>query len=113
MVVGVWGGGGGGGGGGEWTHISPNFFQENNFNSRRLHFVGEDTHGPPYRNGSSTHLHVSMTQALLTVVPSSLSDPNSDLDLDSNNQNYASSASYCNYETVEDLNDLISFSLFH
>ena len=50
---------------------------------------------------------------------SSLSDPNSDLDPDLNNQNYASSASYCNYETGEDLsgviggNNLISFSLFH
>ena len=48
----------------------------------------------------------------------SLSDPNSDIDPDLNNQNYASSASYCNYETVEDLNgviggdNLISFSLF-
>ena len=47
MVVGVEGG--------KWTRIPPNFFQENNFNSRRLHFVGKDTHGPPYRNGSSTH----------------------------------------------------------
>ena len=36
---------------------------------------------------------------------SSLSDPNSDLDPDSNYQNHASSASYCNYETVEDLFD--------
>ena len=50
---------------------------------------------------------------------STLSDPNSDLDPDLNNQNYASSASYCNYETAEDLNgviggnNLISFSLFH
>ena len=50
---------------------------------------------------------------------SSFSDPNSDLDPDLNNQNYASSASYCNYETAEDLNgviggnNLISFSLFH
>ena len=50
---------------------------------------------------------------------SSLSDPNSDLDPDLNNQNYASSASYCNYETAADLNgaiggnNLISFSLFH
>ena len=48
-----------------------------------------------------------------------LSDPNSDLDPDLNNQNYASSASYCNYETAEDLNgviggnNLISFWLFH
>ena len=48
-----------------------------------------------------------------------LSDPNSDLDPDLNNQNYASLANYCNYETVEDLNGviggnkLISFSLFH
>ena len=33
---------------------------------------------------------------------SSLSDPNSDLDPDLNNQNYASSASHC--ETAEDLN---------
>jgi len=44
-----------GGGRREWTRIPPNFFQENNFNSRRLHFVGKDTHGPPYSNGSSTH----------------------------------------------------------
>ena len=50
---------------------------------------------------------------------STLSDPNSDLDPDLNNLNYASSASYCNYETAEDLNgviggnNLISFSLFH
>ena len=50
---------------------------------------------------------------------STLSDPNSDLDPDLNNQNYASLASYCNYETAEDLNGviggnkLISFSLFH
>ena len=50
---------------------------------------------------------------------SSLSDPNSDLDPDLNNQNYASSASYYNYETAENLNgviggnNLISFSLFH
>ena len=50
---------------------------------------------------------------------SSLSNPNSDLDPDLNNQNYASSASYCNYETAEDLNwviggnNLTSFSLFH
>ena len=50
---------------------------------------------------------------------SSLSDPNSDLDPDLNNQNYASSSSYCNYETAADLNgaiggnNLISFSLFH
>ena len=50
---------------------------------------------------------------------STLSDPNSDLDPDLNSQNYASSASYCNYETAEDLNgviggnNLISFSLFH
>ena len=50
---------------------------------------------------------------------SSLSDPNSDLNPDLNNQNYASSASYYNYETAEDLNgviggnNLISFSLFH
>ena len=50
---------------------------------------------------------------------SSLSDPNSHLDPDLNNQNYASSVSYCNYETTEDLNgviggnNLISFSLFH
>ena len=49
---------------------------------------------------------------------SNLSDPNSDLDPDLNNQNYASSASYYNYETAEDLNgviggnNLISFSLF-
>lgn len=35
---------------------------------------------------------------------SSLSDPNSDLDPDLNNQTYASPASYCNYDTVEDLN---------
>ena len=38
---------------------------------------------------------------------SSLSDPNSDLDPDLNNQNYASSASYCNYETAEDLKGVI------
>ena len=50
---------------------------------------------------------------------STLSDPNSDLDPDLNNQNYASLANYCNYETAEDLNGvigcnkLISFSLFH
>ena len=50
---------------------------------------------------------------------SSLSDPNSNLDPDLNNQNYASSSSYCNYETAADLNgaiggnNLISFSLFH
>ena len=50
---------------------------------------------------------------------STLSDPNSDLDPDLNNQNYASFANYCNYETAEDLNGviggskLISFSLFH
>ena len=50
---------------------------------------------------------------------STLSDPNSDLDPDLNNQSYASLASYCNYETAEDLNEviggnkLISFSLFH
>ena len=31
---------------------------------------------------------------------STLSDPNSDLDPDVNNQNYDSSASYCNYETA-------------
>ena len=31
---------------------------------------------------------------------STLSDPNSDLDPDVNNQNYGSSASYCNYETA-------------
>ena len=48
-----------------------------------------------------------------------LSDPNSDLDPDVNNQNYDSSARYCSYETAEDLNEviggnnLISFSLFH
>ena len=40
-------------------------------------------------------------------------------DPDVNNQNYASSASYCNKETAEDLkeviggNNLMSFSLFH
>ena len=50
---------------------------------------------------------------------SSLSDPNSHLDPDLNNQNYASLVSCCNYETTEDLNgviggnNLISFSLFH
>ena len=50
---------------------------------------------------------------------STLSDPNSDLDPDLNNQNYASLANYCNYESAEDLNGviggnkLISFSLFH
>ena len=50
---------------------------------------------------------------------SSLSDPNSDLDPDLNNQNFASSDSYCNRETTEDLNrviggnNLILFSLFH
>ena len=51
---------------------------------------------------------------------STLSDPNGDLDPDVNNQNYNdSSANYCNYETAEDLNEvigsnnLISFSLFH
>ena len=49
---------------------------------------------------------------------SSLTDPNSDLDPDLNNQNYASSDSYCNYETAEDLNgviggnNLISFRYF-
>ena len=49
---------------------------------------------------------------------STLSDPNSELDPDLNNQNYASLANYCNYETAEDLNGviggnkLISFSLF-
>lgn len=48
-----------------------------------------------------------------------LSDPNSDLDPDVTNQNDDSSASYCNYETAEDLNEviggnnLISYSLFH
>ena len=40
---------------------------------------------------------------------SSLSDPYSDLDLDLNNQSYANSASYCNYETVEDLNGRDAF----
>ena len=50
---------------------------------------------------------------------STLTDPNGDLDPDVNNQNYDSSANYCNYETAEDLNEvigsnnLISFSLFH
>ena len=50
---------------------------------------------------------------------STLSDPNGDLDPDVNNQNYDSSVNYCNYETAEDLNEvigsnnLISFSLFH
>ena len=50
---------------------------------------------------------------------SSLSDPNSDLDPDLNNQNYASSDGYCNYETAEDSNgviggnNLISLTLFH
>ena len=50
---------------------------------------------------------------------STLSDPDSDLDPDLNNQNYASLANYCNYETAEDLNGviggnkLISLSLFH
>ena len=49
---------------------------------------------------------------------SSLTDPNSDLDPDLNNQNYASSDSYCNCETAEDLNgviggnNLISFRYF-
>ena len=38
---------------------------------------------------------------------STLSDPNSDLDPDLNNQSYASLASYCNYETAEDLNGVI------
>ncbi|CAH3146978.1 unnamed protein product, partial [Porites evermanni] len=33
---------------------------ENNFDSRRLHFVGKDTHGPPYRNGSSTHYKIDL-----------------------------------------------------
>ena len=48
-----------------------------------------------------------------------LTDPNGDLDPDVNNQNYDSSANYCNYETAGDLNEvigsnsLISFSLFH
>ena len=42
-----------------------------------------------------------------------------DLDPDLNNQNYASLANYCDYETAEDLNGviggnkLISFLLFH
>ena len=50
---------------------------------------------------------------------STLSDPNSGLDPDLNNQNYASLANYYNNETAEDLNgviggnNLISFSLFH
>ena len=50
---------------------------------------------------------------------SSLSDPNSGLEPDLNNQNYASSANYCNCETAENLtaviggNNLLSFSLFH
>ena len=50
---------------------------------------------------------------------STLSDPNSDLDPDLNNQSYARLASYCKYETAEDLNGviggnkLLSFSLFH
>ena len=35
---------------------------------------------------------------------SGLSNPNSVLDPDLNNQNYTSSASYCNYKTAEDLN---------
>ena len=52
-----------------------------------------------------------MPLPLLTIVPCCLSDPNGDLDPDLN-QNFASSTSYCNYETAEDLNDLISFSLF-
>ena len=49
---------------------------------------------------------------------SSLSDSNSDLDRDLNSQNYASSDSYCNYETAEDLkgviggNNVISFRYF-
>ena len=43
---------------------------------------------------------------------SSLSDPNSNLDPDLNNQNYASSASYCNYETAEDLNGAIGGNIF-
>ena len=49
---------------------------------------------------------------------SSLTDPNSDLDPDLNNQNYASSDSYCNCETAEDFNgviggnNLISFRYF-
>ena len=38
---------------------------------------------------------------------SSLSDANRDLDPDLNSQNYASSDSYCNYETAEDLNGVI------
>ena len=46
-------------------------------------------------------------------MPCCLSDPNGDLDPGLNGQNYASSASYCNHETAEDLSDLISFSLFH
>ena len=52
-------------------------------------------------------------------MPCCLSDPNGDLDPGLNGQNYASSASYFNYETAEDLNgvmgdnNLISFSLFH
>ena len=36
-----------------------------------------------------------------------VSDPNGDLDPDVNNQNYDSSANYCNYETAEDLNEVI------
>ena len=50
---------------------------------------------------------------------STLSDLNSDLDPDLNNQNYASLANHCNYETAEDLNGVIggnkyiSISLFH
>ena len=50
---------------------------------------------------------------------STLSDPNSDLDPDLNDQNYASLTNYCNYETAEDLNGAIGgnksifSSLFH
>ena len=46
-----------------------------------------------------------MPLALLTIVPCCLSDPNGDLDPDLN-QNFASSTSYCNYETAKDSNDL-------
>ena len=69
--------------------------------------------------GVKTTLSLTTMQTTNEAIECSLvSDPNGDLDPDVNNQNYDRSANYCNYETAEDLNEvigsnnLISFSLF-